>query len=126
MHAHRLLPRLTGRPQQDPTPPAPRPAPPAPTTAPAVTAAHDGTTTRPLSAGLERCTTAPRQPADHPVARVTARLRAGFDEAMARPDRGDISITTVIIWVAAVTGALLIAGTIAVVIGKYNGQLNGL
>ncbi|MFJ9121311.1 hypothetical protein ACIRJO_38020 [Streptomyces sp. NPDC102394] len=45
---------------------------------------------------------------------------------MARPDHGDISITTVIIWVAAVTGALLIAGTIAVVIGKYNGQLNGL
>ncbi|MFJ8273871.1 hypothetical protein ACIQ8G_26915 [Streptomyces sp. NPDC094154] len=33
---------------------------------------------------------------------------------------------TVIIWVAAVTGAVLIAGTIAIVIAKYNGKLNGL
>jgi hypothetical protein len=41
-------------------------------------------------------------------------------------DRGDISITTVIIWVAAVTGALLIAGTIAVVVSKYNGKLTGI
>ncbi|WUD70299.1 hypothetical protein OG937_45845 [Streptomyces sp. NBC_00510] len=41
-------------------------------------------------------------------------------------DAGDISITTVIIWVAAVTGALIIAGTIAVVISKYNGQLSGI
>jgi hypothetical protein len=37
-----------------------------------------------------------------------------------------VSITTVIIWVAAVTGALLIAGTIAIVIAKYNGRLSGL
>jgi len=43
-----------------------------------------------------------------------------------RPDRGDISITTVIIWVAAVTGALLIAGTIAAVVAKYNGNLAGI
>jgi hypothetical protein len=47
-------------------------------------------------------------------------------DARRRPDRGDISITTVIIWVAAVTGAVLIAGTIAIVISKYNGKLNGL
>ncbi|WP_458248843.1 hypothetical protein [Streptomyces sp. MAI_2237] len=65
-------------------------------------------------------------PVGRTAVRVTTRLRAGVDEAMARPDRGDISITTVIIWVAAVTGALLIAGTIAAVIAKYNGQLNGL
>ncbi|WP_307787376.1 hypothetical protein [Streptomyces musisoli] len=60
------------------------------------------------------------------VLRLTTRVQEGLQEAVRRPDRGDISTTTVIIWVAAVTGALLIAGTIAVVISKYNGQLNGL
>ncbi|MEU5044537.1 hypothetical protein [Streptomyces griseorubiginosus] len=60
------------------------------------------------------------------VVRLTTRVQEGLEEAARRPDRGDISTTTVIIWVAAVTGAVLIAGTIAVVIAKYNGQLNGL
>ncbi|MER5913009.1 hypothetical protein ABT124_21535 [Streptomyces sp. NPDC001982] len=60
------------------------------------------------------------------VLRLTTRLHEGLEEATRRPDRGDISTTTVIIWVAAVTGAVLIAGTIAVVIAKYNGQLAGL
>ena len=60
------------------------------------------------------------------VLRLTTRVQEGLEEAARRPDRGDISTTTVIIWVAAVTGAVLIAGTIAVVIAKYNGQLNGL
>lgn len=41
-------------------------------------------------------------------------------------DRGDISITTVIIWVAAVAGALAIGGTIAVVIARYNTSLSGI
>ncbi|MFE2475320.1 hypothetical protein [Streptomyces vinaceus] len=41
-------------------------------------------------------------------------------------DRGDISITTIIIWVAAVAGALAIAGTIGVVLAKYNGNLAGI
>ncbi|UQW99139.1 hypothetical protein [Streptomyces sp. RerS4] len=41
-------------------------------------------------------------------------------------DRGDISITTIIIWVAAVAGALVIAGTIGVVVTKYNGKLSGI
>ncbi|MFJ9544062.1 hypothetical protein ACIRPX_43615 [Streptomyces sp. NPDC101225] len=59
-------------------------------------------------------------------ARFTTRIQAGLEEAARRPDRGDISTTTVIIWVAAVTGAVLIAGTIAVVIAKYNGKLAGL
>ncbi|MDN3263950.1 hypothetical protein QWJ26_29900 [Streptomyces sp. CSDS2] len=58
--------------------------------------------------------------------RLTARVREGLQEAARRPDRGDISTTTVIIWVAAVTGAVLVAGTIAVVIAKYNGKLAGL
>ncbi|MCX5327806.1 hypothetical protein [Streptomyces sp. NBC_00140] len=57
---------------------------------------------------------------------LTERLEEGLAELGRRPDRGDISITTVIIWVAAVTGALLIAGTIAVVINKYNTSLNGI
>lgn len=60
------------------------------------------------------------------VLRVTTRVQEGLKEAARRPDRGDISTTTVIIWVAAVTGAVLIAGTIALVISKYNGKLSGL
>ncbi|MGW3149744.1 hypothetical protein ACWDG1_34800 [Streptomyces sp. NPDC001177] len=60
------------------------------------------------------------------VLRLTTRVQEGLQEAARRPDRGDISTTTVIIWVAAVTGAVLIAGTIALVIAKYNGKLNGL
>jgi hypothetical protein len=58
--------------------------------------------------------------------RLSTRVQEGLEEAARRPDRGDISTTTVIIWVAAVTGAVLIAGTIAIVIGKYNGKLSGL
>jgi len=54
---------------------------------------------------------------------VQDRLEAGLDRG---GDRGDIPITTVIIWVAAVTGALVIAGTIAIVISKYNGKLSGI
>lgn len=64
--------------------------------------------------------------ANNAVLRLTTRVQEGLQEAARRPDRGDISTTTVIIWVAAVTGAVLIAGTIAVVIAKYNGKLNGL
>ncbi|CAL9330818.1 hypothetical protein [Streptomyces sp. enrichment culture] len=60
------------------------------------------------------------------VLALTTRLEKGFVELQRNPDRGDISITTVIIWVAAVTGALLIAGTIAVVVAKYNGNLSGI
>ncbi|MFI9040904.1 hypothetical protein [Streptomyces sp. NPDC053726] len=60
------------------------------------------------------------------VIRLTTRLREGLEEASRRPDRGDISTTTVIIWVAAVTGAVLIAGSIALVLAKYNSQLSGL
>ena len=64
--------------------------------------------------------------ANRAAIRLSTRLQEGLEEASRRPDRGDISTTTVIIWVAAVTGAVLIAGTIAVVIAKYNGKLNGL
>lgn len=41
-------------------------------------------------------------------------------------DRGDISITTVIIWGAVIAGALVIASTIAVIITKYDGKLGNL
>jgi flagellar basal body-associated protein FliL len=58
------------------------------------------------------------------VLRLTTRFEERLEEAARQPDRGDISITTVIIWVAAVTGALVIAGTIAVVIAKYNTNLS--
>jgi hypothetical protein len=58
--------------------------------------------------------------------RLATRLEEGLAEVARRPDRGDISITTVIIWVAAVTGALVIAGTIAAVVAKYNGTLAGI
>ncbi|MFF5188689.1 hypothetical protein ACFY30_33820 [Streptomyces sp. NPDC000345] len=64
--------------------------------------------------------------ANRAAIRLSTRLQESLEEATRRPDRGDISTTTVIIWVAAVTGAVLIAGTIAVVIAKYNGKLNGL
>lgn len=57
---------------------------------------------------------------------MAVRVEECLAELSKRPDRGDISITTVIIWVAAVTGALLIAGTIAVVVAKYNENLNGI
>ncbi|MEU3855432.1 hypothetical protein [Streptomyces sp. NPDC029554] len=60
------------------------------------------------------------------VHQLAVRVEEGLAELSKRPDRGDISITTVIIWVAAVTGALLIAGTIAVVVAKYNENLNGI
>ncbi|MGI5144380.1 hypothetical protein [Streptomyces sp. CA-106110] len=58
--------------------------------------------------------------------RLATRLEEGLADMARRPDRGDISITTVIIWVAAVTGALVIAGTIAAVVAKYNGNLAGI
>jgi hypothetical protein len=67
-----------------------------------------------------------RAHANGAVLRLTTRVQEGLQEASRRPDRGDISTTTVIIWVAAVTGAVLIAGTIAIVIAKYNSKLNGL
>ncbi|TLS45746.1 hypothetical protein FE633_13360 [Streptomyces montanus] len=57
---------------------------------------------------------------------LSTRLQESLEEAKRRPDRGDISTTTVIIWVASITGAVLIAGTITIVIAKYNGKLNGL
>ncbi|MDX3075884.1 hypothetical protein [Streptomyces sp. MI02-7b] len=54
-------------------------------------------------------------------------VRGRLEEGRARgSDRGDISITTVIIWAAAVGGAIAIAGTISIIVTKYNGLLTGI
>jgi hypothetical protein len=42
------------------------------------------------------------------------------------PERGDISITTVVIWVAVIGLAVLIAGTIGLLAVKYNDKLKVL
>jgi len=46
-------------------------------------------------------------------------------QARAQGERGDGPISTVIIVLATIAGAALIAGTLAVVYGKYNGKLMG-
>ncbi|WP_369776298.1 hypothetical protein [Streptomyces sp. R33] len=62
------------------------------------------------------------------LVRLNVALRSHWEkvQAHASEDRGDISITTIIIWVAAVAGALAIAGTIGLVVTKYNGKLSGI
>ncbi|MFC8428032.1 hypothetical protein [Streptomyces sp. NPDC057253] len=92
----------------------------------ATTNSHTGPHTAFRGPGRSRRAARAWARANGAVVRLTTRVQEGLEEAARRPDRGDISTTTVIIWVAAVTGAVLIAGTIAVVIAKYNGQLNGL
>ncbi|MET9607031.1 hypothetical protein ABZZ17_18425 [Streptomyces sp. NPDC006512] len=60
--------------------------------------------------------------------RLSLALRSHWEEIKEHSDkdRGDISITTIIIWVAAVAGALAIAGTIGIVVTKYNTKLSGI
>ncbi|MFF0220099.1 hypothetical protein [Streptomyces vinaceus] len=60
--------------------------------------------------------------------RLNVALRSHWEKVQAHAceDRGDISITTIIIWVAAVAGALAIAGTIGIVVSKYNAKLSGI
>ncbi|MBT2611450.1 hypothetical protein J7I97_25125 [Streptomyces sp. ISL-87] len=60
--------------------------------------------------------------------RLAVALKSRWEEVQkhSAQDRGDISITTIIIWVAAVAGALTIAGTIGIVVTKYNGLLSGI
>lgn len=62
------------------------------------------------------------------LVRLNVALRSHWEkvQAHAAEDRGDISITTIIIWVAAVAGALAIAGTIGIVVTKYNAKLSGI
>ncbi|MEU6284935.1 hypothetical protein [Streptomyces sp. NPDC047028] len=90
------------------------------------TAPHPGPSTASRRPGRGRRGARAWAQANGAVVRLTTRVQAAIEDASRRPDRGDISTTTVIIWVAAVTGAVLIAGTIAMVISKYNGKLSGL
>ncbi|GGP78202.1 MULTISPECIES: hypothetical protein [Streptomyces] len=60
------------------------------------------------------------------VLQLTTRVRASLRKAARRPDQGDISITTAIIWGSAILGAILISGSMAIVIAKYNGHVLGL
>ncbi|MFE2167815.1 hypothetical protein ACFXB3_22575 [Streptomyces sp. NPDC059447] len=57
--------------------------------------------------------------------RMSQWLKSRIEEG-GHDDRGDISITTIIIWVAAVAGAIAIAGTIGLVITRYNTTLSGI
>ncbi|WP_233415881.1 hypothetical protein [Streptomyces sp. N35] len=56
-------------------------------------------------------------------ARASRHLEKVHEQLTDRADRGDGPIPTVIIVVASVTGALLIAGGLAVLFGRANGRL---
>ncbi len=55
-----------------------------------------------------------------------SRLRALQQEIRDGDDRGDSPISTVVIIVAAVAGALLIAGGLATAYSRANGKLSGI
>jgi hypothetical protein len=57
--------------------------------------------------------------------RVRTHLDTVQQQAREDGERGDSPISTVIITIAVVTGALLIAGGLAALYAKYNGQLGG-
>lgn len=54
------------------------------------------------------------------------RLDRAVKQATDQGDRGDSPISTVVIIVAAVAGALLIAGGLAAAYGRANGRLDGI
>ncbi|MGW2748431.1 hypothetical protein [Streptomyces sp. NPDC001450] len=64
------------------------------------------------------------------VARQASALRTRLDQAQeeikARGDRGDSPVSTVIIIVAMIVGALLIAGGLAALYAKANGKLGSI
>ncbi|MFJ2060337.1 hypothetical protein ACIOMM_30970 [Streptomyces sp. NPDC087908] len=57
---------------------------------------------------------------------LRTRLEEAHAEARDRGDRGDSPISTVVIIIAAVAGALLIAGGLAAAYGRANGRLDGI
>lgn len=59
------------------------------------------------------------------VIRVSQWLKSRIEQGT-NPDRGDVSITTVIIWVAAAAAAITIAGGIALLATRYNTKLAGV
>ncbi|MET9955999.1 hypothetical protein ABZ135_31265 [Streptomyces sp. NPDC006339] len=60
------------------------------------------------------------------AAALRSRLESAVQQAKANGDRGDSPISTVVIIIAAVTGAILIAGGLAAAYGRANGKLNGI
>lgn len=60
------------------------------------------------------------------AAHLRDKTQERIEETRHQPDRGDISITTVIIWVAAVGAAVAIAGVIAVIGTRYAGRLRNI
>ena len=61
-----------------------------------------------------------------PFVAVWTMLRARIDDLREDGDRGDISISTVIIWVAVIAGAVLIAAALTALFTKYKGKVSGL
>ncbi|MFE0764734.1 hypothetical protein [Streptomyces smyrnaeus] len=57
---------------------------------------------------------------------LQGRLETARAEMKARADAGEIAVSTVIIWAAAIGGAIAIAGTITAVLLKANGKLDSV
>ncbi|WP_260605459.1 hypothetical protein [Streptomyces sp. WAC01280] len=57
---------------------------------------------------------------------IRSRLEEVHQEAKTRGDRGDSPISTVVIIVAAVAGAVIIAGGLALAYSRANGKLSGV
>jgi hypothetical protein len=53
-------------------------------------------------------------------------LQGRVQELREDGDRGDISISTVIIWVAVIGGAVAIAAVLTALFTKYKGKVSGL
>ncbi|MEU7031473.1 hypothetical protein AB0A60_32855 [Streptomyces sp. NPDC046275] len=60
------------------------------------------------------------------AAALRSRLESAVQQAKNDNDRGDSPISTVVIIIAAVTGAILIAGGLAAAYGRANGRLGGV
>ncbi|MDF3141066.1 MULTISPECIES: hypothetical protein [unclassified Streptomyces] len=60
------------------------------------------------------------------AAALRTRLTDAHEEIKTRGDRGDSPVSTVIIIVAAIVGALLIAGGLAALYAKANGKLGDI
>ncbi|MFF7995114.1 hypothetical protein ACFZDG_35755 [Kitasatospora xanthocidica] len=71
-------------------------------------------------------TLAAAHPETLPLLALIEVLAGRIRDLREEPERGDISITTVVIWVAVIALAVLIAGTIGLLATKYNGKLKAL
>lgn len=57
---------------------------------------------------------------------IRSHLEEVHQQATKQGDRGDSPISNVVILIAAVTGAILIAGGLAAAYGRANGKLSGI